>query len=906
MNQNLKLQKSVILLFVSILLILFTNSSYSQVNITSTVPSFLYLCGDSDSFTVTVYNTSTTATITAVKLTVNMPGGMYYDTGSVSGSGVSQYNIDTLNKPVFSLPNIGPSSSLKLRFYASAGCDLINSSLLSNTNTLSYNSSSSFSSNSSNYTLKKPSISITNITNQSSTLNKCFDTLSRVITITNAGTGYLDNFTFKIIAENNLIVYNVDKGNVVTTGNTTTVTLGKSDFVSMGDNDSFFEYNENLILTETVVAGGIDSLDEYYEASWGCNNQNCQTKTNSASISINLSNVPNLIFTPMPYINKCYGGNNASQQQILIRNTGSANAINIDLDIMQTYNQNYGYINNFYTNIDPNSFRLIQNGTNTALSPISTTGTASRSCFNTSIPKGRVVVRIPEIANGDTALIQWDVYSCCANGRTNGFGWSFSAEYATPCQWNQVFTKQKTTGLYYVLQRLNFNEPLSPGNAISQGISTEIGYNILYLNVWPGQSNQIYKFTITKPNCLSVDTSTIEYTNFSGSIKWTPYQVQLSGNDIVLYFNYRPSGFNFYDSKLRFHVVGDCLGCFNQGGYKDVKLTTSYIPNSTCNCEQVLGSQINNIPVACNTKCVQPALNRTVYTILRNSYGLPDNNDDGFPDATGNLDFGKIATERAMYGDTIRITMKGNIYGSMNWNYGYAVNTFSENRFTNVGTTLTIYDASTANYYQCTNVAYTKSGMTFKFDIGITSLNTNGCNLPSSYKYASGDSVFLVLDYKITSNVGGASRFVTVNSDYYVSYIQNPTQDTAKHYCGLDPMIGQFNIVGYYYTIWGTSTYYPKACQQFTVSKGFYLSIGPCCSNYGGGNLFPYEYRPWAKLSKATAIIPSGYSFVSAYVRQSQTTGTNSTATQFVYNIKPDYYSGDTLIFDIGKYYTIG
>ena len=246
-TRDIKARKLVLTMLSSIFFVFLYLGTFAQVNVTSTVPSFLYLCGNSDSFTVTVYNTSTTATLSSVKLKVIMPDGMFYDTGSVSGTNVSQYNIDTLNKPIFSLPNISPSTSLKIRFYASAGCNLTSSSLLTNTNRVDYNTSNYFTASSANYTVKKPSISISNITNQSATLNKCFDTLSRAITITNGGTGYLESFTFVITSEDNVIVYNINKGSVVTTGNTTTVTLSKSDFLGIGDNDSIFEYNDNGI-----------------------------------------------------------------------------------------------------------------------------------------------------------------------------------------------------------------------------------------------------------------------------------------------------------------------------------------------------------------------------------------------------------------------------------------------------------------------------------------------------------------------------------------------------------------------------------------------------------------------------------------------------------------------------------
>ncbi|MFC2114437.1 hypothetical protein ACFLRI_03725, partial [Bacteroidota bacterium] len=69
--------KGAILFALSMLFVLFSSSLFSQVNLTSTVPSFLYVCGSADSFSVTVYNTSTTASLTSVKLQVIMPDGMF-------------------------------------------------------------------------------------------------------------------------------------------------------------------------------------------------------------------------------------------------------------------------------------------------------------------------------------------------------------------------------------------------------------------------------------------------------------------------------------------------------------------------------------------------------------------------------------------------------------------------------------------------------------------------------------------------------------------------------------------------------------------------------------------------------------------------------------------------------------
>ena len=44
-----------------------------------------------------------------------------------------------------------------------------------------------------------------------------------------------------------------------------------------------------------------------------------------------------------------------------------------------------------------------------------------------------------------------------------------------------------------------------------------------------------------------------------------------------------------------------------------------------------------------------------------------------------------------------------------------------------------------------------------------------------------------------------------------------------------------------------------------TIEQDFYFSIGNCCNNFGGGNLFPFEYRTWSSIATAKVVIPPYY-----------------------------------------------
>jgi PKD repeat protein len=912
MTKQITLRSLLFLLFIIFTLLNLSQKSYSQANITSTVPNLLIACGNNDTFTVTVYNTSTTDTFKNAKLYVSMPTGMRYKAGSVSGSGVSQFNIDTLNKPKFNLPQILPSSNLQITFLASAGCGVNTSGLLTNTYTLRYNATQVYSSSSSSYSAYSASLSINSITNQTGNLNLCYDTLKRNITITNSGNGHITSFLFTITKQSNVIIHNINKGSVTTSGNTYYVSVGANDFKTIGDNDSLFELNESIVIEETVVAGGVNNLGETYSLTWGCNSQNCQTVNSSATMTVNLSLVPNLSFSPSTSLNTCYGGSNASNMQLRIINTGSAVAENIDIDIYQTINGNYAYRSTYYTRIDQNSFTNTQNGQTSSVSPTSYIATNNHTCFNSTQAIGSVTLRLPKIDVGDTAILRWNVYSCCqgpnSSSNQEAFGWSFSAQYGTPCRTN-TFSQNPTTGYTRRLQRLSFNEAITPSIALANQDTTTVGFSFHYFDLFPGTSNRKIRFTISNSNCLNIDSNSFVYQNFAGNKTWPigSQYVDISGN-IVLEYNLRniPSGFSMVDSRLLFDVSDNCSGCSNNGGFKTISISVDYIPDPSCNCEMTMNSTSMNVPISCPIVCdFQGGIKNEPFNVYRTSYGQPDNDNNGLPDASGSLDFSKVKTDRAMFGDTIITELVGILSGKHNWKYGYGIIKFGYNYFTDAGTTLRIYDSSRARYYTVNNMPFTNpANGEFKYCFSLDSIKTYGGNVPPNFKYKSGDSILLYPKFKVTTNIGGATRWVTVDGENYMSYSPTVTADTAKHFCGHADLIGNINIVGYYFTIYGPNTLYPEACQEFTVYQSYYLSIGPCCNNYAGGNMFPYEYRSWSIPVKALYTIPPGFEFVSARINYRRTAGDHVTHYTNVPTFAPVDSHSNPLIFDIRQFFT--
>ncbi|MGV2481049.1 UNVERIFIED_CONTAM: hypothetical protein IGO34_30095, partial [Salmonella enterica subsp. enterica serovar Weltevreden] len=78
------------------------------------------------------------------------------------------------------------------------------------------------------------------------------------------------------------------------------------------------------------------------------------------------------------------------------------------------------------------------------------------------------------------------------------------------------------------------------------------------------------------------------------------------------------------------------------------------------------------LDIICPISCV--GLTFKDFSILRTSYGLPDNDNNGLADASGSLTFSTIRRNRAMYGDTITSTYNGVIKTDVThpfWQYCY-------------------------------------------------------------------------------------------------------------------------------------------------------------------------------------------------------------------------------------------
>ncbi len=905
-----------------LLIVLFFLSCYSwgqnnMIVVTSAVPSQLTICGAAKQFTVTIYN-PTPFVITSDTLKVTMPTGIEYESGSIAGPPGTIY-IGHLfpNTEVFLLPNIPLLTTITVTFRASAKCNVL--SFISGGGVTKNNVRVNYTANgiqgydlqnTNSYLVKQPYLTITTVTNQSYTGN-IGNVFTRCITIVNAGAGELNNFTFTDTHGSGIQINSVNIGTLFHLNSTLEkVVIDSNQFAGIGDGDKLFENGESITICETVAILNCVAASSAFKAFWGCSVNACQSAVSSANI-VFPNYIPNLVVTPIPSLNSCI--TQASLQQLKIVNAGLGKATNISLDIFQSTGG--GYNNAVGSYIDTGSFTIQTgfSGTPSSLTFASTQTTSNLGCMNNNI--GRAVINIAAINSGDTIYIKWNTYSCCYNFCTNigkryVNGWRYKGTYQNICLNNYVIYENWGRVYSNIYADLTDNGSPSTLSYVQTGTFKFLFSN--YGNSYPVGSGACWKFEITLPtsSCLSY-AGNLHILRSNGINTWLPSSITTSGNILTAIFN-APPPWSLAQAELKFDISLDCSNCAGPSGSNAITVKSFYIPNNTCGCE--IGVSCYTLPL--NINCPAPCVGMefTYFSLKRTNFGLPDNEPgggNGLPDGSGSLDFTKVKAIRAMYGDTVKASFNGRIKTNLtypNWQYCFARERLSNgNRVTYLDAELRIYrnDSLLATCNSFTPVV-TDSSSTRIFKYNLSNSILGSC-FPGPY--IDNDSVVFEPRYKVTSNIGNSAPLLCYSSNYYyVSDIPNPDPDlspkidsTHKFQCGT--YNGSCSIIGYFYRSWDPEGYDTKSCNNVVLSQSYYLSIGPGDNNYAGGNLFPYEYRNWAHIENLKAIIPSGYTYISARFKESRTAGTLTQYTSPWINLSPVDSTSDTIDFPVEQYF---
>lgn len=904
-------------ILLNVVLLLFSTLFFGSLNAqqiaieTETYPS-LTVCHDADFFFVSIINTTNSAVLNP-QVKVELPTGIEYLIGTSnekSSLNLQQSVVSDLQNPIFSANTIPVGDSLQFTISTKATAAAVNYLLQGNTfrnKVILTHNGGTETQNSNPYNLLYAALNIISVSPTSQALQSG-ESGTRTIQIVNAGYGKLANFFVTDSRGANLELIATDLG--VLNATKDTIFLSGGDFSTIGNGDAFFDSNESITLTETIEASGCDNktVSSVIKAHWGCENNFFSTSASNAHVSVSFK-TPQLSVSTASSFEACFGSNEASQQEITITNTGQGIAKAVELDVFKSLGNNYD--ETIFSRIDVNSFKYQLNGAsaqNIAVATSYTTRSDSKyACLGVN-PIGRVVLNLPDLKAGESLVITWDLLHCnisaCLNEKA--MGWKYALEYTDGC-FSQQYTKsdkgQETNNENMTL----FTE--TPTD-INHGATESFTYTISsYSNELPEGDGAHFEVVFTLPQGLvfNGDSSNLRFA--SESTIWDAFSFNYDAASRSVTAKYAlPSPFIIPKSEITIDLVGDCSS--SAGGSLNIELDINYVTDTTCTSNfsvPFICDYLIDVDLHCPPSGNCDGLTFLNYDIYRTSFGAPDNNQDGLADASGSINLNTVKTNRAMVGDTLEGLFTGTIGTTTNhpqWTYGYATTTIELGvNLDAINSKVRIYDASSSSYIICDQLPVTSqvngTSKTFYFDFSTTALAASNASA-AGFAFEQGDSVWLYSNYKVVGNIGGNVQEVKATNDYYVSTIANPTNNADKYQCGY--YNDKFTLIGYQFSSNSRNYYSVTSCTR-VISQNYRLSIGDCCSNFNGGNLFPYEYRNWGHVKTATVTIPANYTVVNSYTRQQRTKRTNSSVTQKVNSILPTTHQNNTLTYNLEQYY---
>ena len=877
----------------------------AQISISN--PTGVNVCDVSETVEIEILNLSDEI-LSNITIDIDLPTGIEYEPSSLidlSSYNVQEQNISNLNSIVLSANNLQVDGTINFTVKISATMDAIDyqnsGNVFRNDVTINFTGGSS-NSLSNAYNLYYPVLSITNVNPTSKTIVSGIS-FSRQITIVNAGNGRVSAFSVSDIHGEGIELSSVNIGTLNATKDT--IFLEDSDFNTIGNNDNYFDSNESITISQTVVASGCQAttVTSAIRNMWGCSDKIQSTKS-YAYVSISLK-TPSITVTTTNELAECFGDGSASTQTISLQNKGLGRADNIQLDIFKS--KGSGYFEEIFSRIDESdiTYQIIDgaSGTITPTTTYSTTNSGSYSCLGAN-PIGRVILDLPNLEAGKRMIITFKTYHCNISVCNNDYvsGWRYDLDYTDVCgdnNYSKVATGQNENKTNMTIF------PETPTD-INNDETKQFSYTVSsHDNDLPVGTGAEYKVVFDLPAGIAF--SDLEYYNI---VSWEASSIDYntSTNQVVAHYALPlPSGFDMTKSEFLLDLTGDCDMAGAVAGSLDIGLNIYYITSSSCGFEiPFICDEVISVDLHCPSGTDCEGISFDNFSFERTSFGSPDNNQDGLPDETGELDFNRVKTNRVMQGDTIQGSFSGVVYCSPtnpNWSYAYASQNIEWGTYLSAITaSIIVYDASEDEYINSVYVPFSGSvnGLDKEFLFDISPASLTPYSIPfNGFLYEEGDSVWVTTSFKVTENIGGDIQQLKTTNEFYTSNTENPSAG-EKYQCGY--YNDHFTMLGYYFKNAYRRYTTVSSCSN-VVNQNFYLSVGDCCSNYAGGNIFPSEYRYWGHVKTATVKIPAYYEMSNVKLRIRRTKTTNRSVSKIVYDLTPSSVNGYVYTFDLEQYY---
>ncbi|GIV22860.1 MAG: hypothetical protein KatS3mg025_0519 [Bacteroidia bacterium] len=930
---------------------------FGQVQMTSTEPT-LTVCGAAGTVQVVIQNTGG-ATLTGVSLQAVFPTGISYVGGSVSSVPAGATEI---GPGQFALPDILAGQTLQVTFSIQAGCDILPllgdpNAHIRNTYTLSWAGGGSFTLTSADYTILEPALQYASITNQVYNAPGVGVTFSRVFTVANVGSGALAAFTHRETWGNCVQVVSVTGGQVVSqTVSELILSFGAPDFGPNG----LFDPGETVTFTVTYRVVCCTNLSSTFQLRWGCNGQICRTVAATGGVTVP-GGTPNLQGQHRWLTeSSCYGPAvpaGANRMRLRLWNSGTGPARNIQVVLQGVNGRDALHVPSV----------AVQFPTGGAVPFVIINQSSHTGCF---LGVGGMALSLTlelqaDLQPGQEVWIEADGYTCpppSCNSNSNNIhtelrNFSWRINYQSAC--GQSYTAQGTsrTRTYYP-SPMSLSVPCIPRQGTATlVVQVERGPGIFILTPdgfassgTPSSSDYAFRWELAMPPCYAIVGQPVWYgpdpANPGNLLAWSGSVV---GTSVVFTEATRPANWNnssFTNSFLHIPLTSACQppggtpSCvvFSGAIPPAITVTGYYNPNTTCNAPDWCfsaprGARILTCPdpTDCNggiiicpdpNNCPPPfeGIFFADFSFKRVSYGLPDNNQDGLPDPAGGLDFSRIRVQAGMATDTVEAYYEGVIAKPTGggWPTAWAILGFQPSggnvtlqplqlnvRLKKASTgqvyTLQVDGASLASLVQTFPSCQGGSCVTgFEVDLRTSSLQALLPGFPSLYEH--GDSLKIWLSARI-EQVGTTVEVVaSVQPCLYVTDEVSPSPHTSAFSCGI---YGEnFTFVGHFFDFYqGSNPFISSGCggAQIELISRFRPKGFTC-----GGNVFPYEYRPWSFPESLEVELPTGwvYEVGSGQVTFGRTSGVTCTNTSVA--LDPTNPAGPLLEFPLFTLFPAG
>jgi hypothetical protein len=687
-----------------------------------------------------------------------------------------------------------------------------------------------------------PQLIVSNVT--PSSINGTFGTtFFRDVTIVNGGFGKLKEFLIQDLYGSSVVIDSIRTGDgilVTNASGTLQVLIDSALIAAKYGSDTLFGQNKTWVIREYVRVVNCDPIAarSRINAKFGCNYDGPGFCDSSATFNANVvfgAPVPNLVYTRRNDYNKsCPEVVNDQTQTLIIRNTGTASAVDVFANLIANERNDgipYSYANSV---IDTNSITVrYNNGTpfqpfiysyDTVYNYDGNWDALFRSCFPTYKIK-KVQIRLADIPVGDSVIITFKLDNCSVTSdKTYPIGgclyprngaWSYKLTYADPCRLvpvNNAWTASMSHQTHYT--RWSQQSPAEmygvDQDSILYTMTQQYFYYHFYSGVWDTVPGEYYEMRITVDKGLFWESSRMpEMVHNIGnlavdSIHWMANTVVIDSltnpSQIVYSFKWNlppPKAWTTYRSSTQW-MLGSKLNlilnstCDYGGGSKAVKREDFWFTggNTAQSCVGSLQSLNCAYSVPINIKCpgCVTGIANIEMDVYRKNYGLQDFNNDGIPDSNipaSDTSAGVLRTT-AMYGDTLILKTLGVVYRStpLPFTNAYGRILFNDNiRFVDpAGGYVVIKSAALGTTYTCDIVNFRKVGSELYYDYSPLALAANGCGIPSNYTFEQGDSIWTYPYIKLDQNIGNTNVERQFDHTLYVA-----DRDVSAYTLGTKP-----------------------------------------------------------------------------------------------------------------------